>query len=85
MPLETSWPLSSSENVYKTKSALRPPVGLAAAADELSPTSRDNNASGGVPDDGAAGLVWESMKGGGNGSEWEVDVASALSRIITTR
>ncbi|GKG44313.1 hypothetical protein Tco_0485751, partial [Tanacetum coccineum] len=40
--------------------------------------------SGGVPDDGAFDLVWESMLGGGNGSEWEVDGASALSRIIAS-
>ncbi|GKA74789.1 hypothetical protein Tco_0781091, partial [Tanacetum coccineum] len=40
---------------------------------------------GGVPDDGVACLVWESMMGGGNGSEWEVDAALALSRIIVTR
>ncbi|GJR81166.1 hypothetical protein Tco_0151951 [Tanacetum coccineum] len=40
---------------------------------------------GGVPDDGASDLVWESMMGGGNGSEWEVDRASALSRIIVAR
>ncbi|GKD43651.1 hypothetical protein Tco_1268296 [Tanacetum coccineum] len=40
---------------------------------------------GGVPDDGASGLVWESMMGGGNGSKWEVDAASALSRIIAAR
>ncbi|GKC78125.1 hypothetical protein Tco_1128899, partial [Tanacetum coccineum] len=38
-----------------------------------------------VPDDGASDLVWESMMGGGNGSEWEVDGASALSRIIVDR
>ncbi|GKG52439.1 hypothetical protein Tco_0547314, partial [Tanacetum coccineum] len=37
---------------------------------------------GGIPDNGASDLVGESMKGGGNGSEWEVDTASALSRII---
>ncbi|GJY15066.1 hypothetical protein Tco_0385488 [Tanacetum coccineum] len=32
-------------------------------------------------------LIWwgESMKGGGNGREWEVDAASALIRIIAAR
>ncbi|GKF91926.1 hypothetical protein Tco_0275627, partial [Tanacetum coccineum] len=40
---------------------------------------------GGVPDDGASDLVWESMIGGGNGSEWEVDAASALILIIAAR
>ncbi|GKG62243.1 hypothetical protein Tco_0632147, partial [Tanacetum coccineum] len=30
---------------------------------------------GGVPDNGASGLVWECMMGGGNGSEWKVDAA----------
>ncbi|GKG56551.1 hypothetical protein Tco_0579875 [Tanacetum coccineum] len=29
--------------------------------------------SGAVPDDGASDLVWESMMGGSNGSEWEVE------------
>ncbi|GKG17794.1 hypothetical protein Tco_0372092 [Tanacetum coccineum] len=47
--------------------------------------SVESKCKGGVPDDGAAGLVWESMMGGGNGSEWEVDAASALSRIIAAR
>ncbi|GKF42950.1 hypothetical protein Tco_0126292, partial [Tanacetum coccineum] len=41
--------------------------------------------SGGVPDDGASNLMWESMMGGGNDSEWEVDGASALSQIITAQ
>ncbi|GJS52685.1 hypothetical protein Tco_0626047 [Tanacetum coccineum] len=40
---------------------------------------------GGVPDDGTSGLVWEIMMGGGNGSEWEVDSASALSLIIAAQ
>ncbi|GKA00577.1 hypothetical protein Tco_0673127 [Tanacetum coccineum] len=31
---------------------------------------------------GASGLVGESMKGGGNGREWEVAAASALIRIM---
>ncbi|GJY82296.1 hypothetical protein Tco_0495672 [Tanacetum coccineum] len=31
---------------------------------------------------GASGLVGESMKGGGNGREWEVAAASALIRIV---
>ncbi|GJY87403.1 putative reverse transcriptase domain-containing protein [Tanacetum coccineum] len=35
---------------------------------------------GGVPDGGVSALVWESMIFGGG--EWEVDGASALSRII---
>ncbi|GJS73239.1 hypothetical protein Tco_0706080 [Tanacetum coccineum] len=39
----------------------------------------------GVPNGGASGLVWEGMMGGGNGSEWEVDAASALSWIIVAR
>ncbi|GKG40975.1 hypothetical protein Tco_0470187, partial [Tanacetum coccineum] len=34
---------------------------------------------------GASGLVGESMKGGGNGSEWEVSAASALIRIVAAR
>ncbi|GJQ95644.1 hypothetical protein Tco_0006783 [Tanacetum coccineum] len=40
---------------------------------------------GGVPDGSVSDLVWESMMGGGNGSEWEVDGASALSQIIEAR
>ncbi|GJW71920.1 hypothetical protein Tco_0128837 [Tanacetum coccineum] len=81
---------------YKHRSALRPPTGLAAAADELSPTSYLGPRAipnlfrggligprgGGIPDDGASDLVGESMNGGGNGREWEVDAASALIRII---
>ncbi|GKD38460.1 hypothetical protein Tco_1258667 [Tanacetum coccineum] len=38
---------------------------------------------GGVPDGGVSALVWESMICGGG--EWEVDGASALSRIIAAR
>ncbi|GJV85941.1 hypothetical protein Tco_1525839 [Tanacetum coccineum] len=34
---------------------------------------------------GASGLVGESMKGGGNGREWEVAAASALILIMTAR
>ncbi|GJU50971.1 hypothetical protein Tco_1220526 [Tanacetum coccineum] len=45
----------------------------------------DIGKGGGIPNDGASGLVGESMKGGGNGREWEVDAASALIRIIATR
>ncbi|GKD72452.1 hypothetical protein Tco_1330734, partial [Tanacetum coccineum] len=44
-----------------------PSAGLAAAAAELSPTSS-------VVGGGASGLVGESIKGGGNGREWEVRV-----------
>ncbi|GJS17384.1 hypothetical protein Tco_0411856 [Tanacetum coccineum] len=44
--------------------------------------SRQFKCKGGIPDDGASGLVWESMMDGGNGSEWEVDAALALSQII---
>ncbi|GJS79793.1 hypothetical protein Tco_0729674 [Tanacetum coccineum] len=40
---------------------------------------------GGVSGDGASGLVWESMMGGGNGSEWEVDAALALILIIAAQ
>ncbi|GKB69679.1 hypothetical protein Tco_0931091 [Tanacetum coccineum] len=40
---------------------------------------------GGVPNGGASNLVQESMMGGGNGSEWEVDGDSALNRIIAAR
>ncbi|GKB41365.1 hypothetical protein Tco_0886307 [Tanacetum coccineum] len=36
--------------------------------------------SGGVPDGGVSALVWESMICGSG--EWEVDGASALSRIM---
>ncbi|GKG37958.1 hypothetical protein Tco_0457181, partial [Tanacetum coccineum] len=50
-------------------------------------TSKDGNEvgsgigkSGGVPDGGVFALVWESMICGGG--EWEVDGASALSRIM---
>ncbi|GKG02851.1 hypothetical protein Tco_0310487, partial [Tanacetum coccineum] len=45
----------------------------------------ESRCKGGIPDDGASGLVWESMIGGGNDSKWEVDAASALSQIIAAR
>ncbi|GKA99490.1 hypothetical protein Tco_0827484, partial [Tanacetum coccineum] len=31
--------------------------------------SVESKCKGGIPDDGASGLVWESMMGGCNGSE----------------
>ncbi|GJY50040.1 hypothetical protein Tco_0439996 [Tanacetum coccineum] len=47
--------------------------------------SVESKCIGGVPDDGASGLVWESMMGGGNGSEWEVDVWwSNIARSLAT-
>ncbi|GJS46745.1 hypothetical protein Tco_0596866 [Tanacetum coccineum] len=46
---------------------------------------RSEKCKGGVPHDGATVLVWESMMGGGNGSEWEVDAALALIWIIAAR
>nr|GEZ89137.1 hypothetical protein [Tanacetum cinerariifolium] len=68
--------LELDRNPSRRTSALRPPAGLAAAADELSPTSypgpraipslfRGADKGGGIPDEGASDLVGESMKGGG--------------------
>ncbi|GKG13218.1 hypothetical protein Tco_0350178, partial [Tanacetum coccineum] len=44
--------------------------------------SVESKCKGSVPDDGASGLVWESMMGGGNGSEWEVLV---MIRVVVAR
>ncbi|GKC83685.1 hypothetical protein Tco_1139402, partial [Tanacetum coccineum] len=39
--------------------------------------------SGGIPNDGASDLVWESMMGDGNGSEWEVRVVILVVVIVS--
>ncbi|GJV79688.1 hypothetical protein Tco_1515558 [Tanacetum coccineum] len=44
----------------------------------------DMGKGGGIPNDGASSLVGESMKGGGNGREWEVDAPSALIRTCSS-
>ncbi|GJY86944.1 hypothetical protein Tco_0500970 [Tanacetum coccineum] len=58
------------------------PQGSSNGGDEV---GTDMGKGGGIPDDGASDLVGESMKGGGNGREWEVDAASALNRIIAAQ
>ncbi|GJU74813.1 hypothetical protein Tco_1266218 [Tanacetum coccineum] len=60
-------------------SSLRLAEGSSNCGDEV---GTDMGKGGGIPNDGASGLVGESMKGGGNGREWEVDAASALIQII---
>ncbi|GKG63156.1 hypothetical protein Tco_0638803, partial [Tanacetum coccineum] len=47
--------------------------------------SVESKCKGDVLDVGATSLVWETMMGGGNGSEWEVDATLALSWIIADR
>nr|GFD51426.1 hypothetical protein [Tanacetum cinerariifolium] len=69
-------------------SALRPPAGLAAAADELSPTSYPGPRAipsffqGGKVTSGLSSMRLE--EGGCNGGD-EVEAASARSRIIEAR
>ncbi|GKB75566.1 hypothetical protein Tco_0942461, partial [Tanacetum coccineum] len=63
-------------------SSLRLAKGSSNGGDEV---GTDMGKGGGIPDGGASDLVGESMKDGGNGREWEVDLASALSQIIAAQ
>ncbi|GJR87648.1 hypothetical protein Tco_0517588 [Tanacetum coccineum] len=50
------------------KSSLRLVEGSSNGGDEV---GTDMGKGGGIPDDGASDLVWDSVKGCGNGREWE--------------
>ncbi|GJX24980.1 hypothetical protein Tco_0231276 [Tanacetum coccineum] len=72
---------NASDDVFQIYAGLFP-EGSSKDGDEV---GKGIGKIGGVPDGSVSDLVWESMMGGGNGSEWEVDGASALSQIIEAR